>query len=128
MRDDRTPDKKYRTDQQSRNSINQQMRQSPSGTNGIVLDYDPVTNNAVVLLAQPNSDAQGEILTDVPCPAMIGVQHQAPEAGRGCWVQFKGSDMTFPIITHYFNYNYEKFDYSKQNQAVNPLPRFMLDM
>lgn len=92
---------------------------------GIVMNYEPSTNTATVLMASPGSDQPGEIHKEVMCPTNIGVQSVAPEPGRPCWVVFKNNNIAFPIITNFFNHVYDQIDYTKQTKAVNPLPKFM---
>lgn len=95
---------------------------------GIVITYDQNSNTATVLMAQKGSDAAGEIYHNVPCPTTMGVQTVAPDPGRQCAVTFKNGNIGSPIITNFFNYMYEQFDYSKQNTAPAPMPYFMRGM
>lgn len=95
---------------------------------GIIMDYDSTNNTATVLMSSAASDEPGELLKQVMCPTHIGVQSVAPEPGRPCWVVFKNGTIASPIITNYFNHAFDQVDYTKQYQATNPLPRFMMIM
>lgn len=92
---------------------------------GIVTGYDRTSNTATVLMTASDSDLPSEVLKNVPCPVLLGVQTVAPEPGRPCWVVFKGNSETFPVISHFFNHSYEKFDYKRQNNASTGIPSFV---
>ena len=96
---------------------------------GIVMSYDDVENTATVMLSAPDSDGTGDIIRGVLCPVYPGIQMAAPEPGRPCWVVFKDrTGEKFPIISHYFNHNYRKFDYQKQSKHFTGFPRFYTAM
>lgn len=95
---------------------------------GVVLKYSVRENTATVLMSQPGSDQIGHIYTNVPCPTTVGLQMAAPEFGRPCWVQFADGTMSNPMITHYFNHNYEDIDHRRHSQAINDTPRFMTEL
>lgn len=96
---------------------------------GIIMGYDEVTNTATVLLSSPTSETAGDMIKNVPCPLIMGVQMAAPEPGRPCWVCFKGnSGERHPMITHYFNHNYQKYDYDRHSSASTGIPYYMLSM
>jgi len=96
---------------------------------GIVLSYDPNANTANVQMVKQNNPTMGQVYKNVPCPTTIGVQGVAPEMGRPCWVDFKGSGTSsdyFPVITTFFNHAYNQIDYPKQGPSVNNTPRYIL--
>lgn len=95
-----------------------------SGREGVVMAYNEFKNTASVLMSLPKSEGFGAILEDVPCPTIMGVQTVAPEPGRMCWVAFKDSNERKPIITHYYNHAYFKYDYGIQRNANNLVPNF----
>lgn len=95
---------------------------------GIIMDYDKLRNRATVLMSSAASDEVGEILKDVLCPTSIGVQGVSPEPGRPVWVVFKNGSITFPVITNFFNHAFDEIDYTRQYQANNAIPRYMLVM
>lgn len=94
---------------------------------GIILAYDTQNNTAQVLMANQGSEEPGEIFSNVPCPVYVGIQTVAPEKGRPCWITFKDSSYSYPVVTHYFNHAYNSIDYNRQNAAVNTTPRFMFN-
>lgn len=95
---------------------------------GFVTSYDATRNTARVIMSRPGSDQPGEIYNNVPCPVQLGIQGVAPEPGRPCWVVFKGGNFQYPIITHFFNYNYGEHDYGRSTRAGQVLPGFMMEM
>ena len=96
---------------------------------GVVLNYDGVTNTATVLMSSPVTESAGDILENVPCPVTMGIQTAAPEPGRPCWVCFKGNrGENYPMISHFFNHNFQKYDYQRHPQAASGIPYYMLSM
>lgn len=95
---------------------------------GVIISYDRRTNLATVLLTGPSSDQTGDMVRDVPCPVYMGFQLAAPEPGRPCWVDFRGKEDSGPVITHYFNHNYSKYDMDRSSRADTGVPQFMLHM
>ena len=95
---------------------------------GVIMSYDMFTNTATVVITGENTDAIDEILRNVPCPVYMGIQTVAPEPGRPCMVIFRNGAMTNPLITHYYNHSYERFDYPRLNSAAYSLPTYMVSM
>lgn len=116
--------------QQVRDIISQHSAEGNGGGRyGIVQSYDTRTNTATVLMSSTDSDAVGDILTNVLCPVTLGIQTVAPEAGRPCWVVFKGErNDKKAMISHYFNHRFDTYDYSKQYNTNSSMPRYMLGM
>jgi hypothetical protein len=92
---------------------------------GLILSYNATKNTATVALTGQDSDFITDLLKEVPCPTYMGLQVAAPEPGRGCWVAFKGGHESQPMITHFYNHDYEKFDYRKMSSAKNDIPRYL---
>lgn len=104
-------------------------RAKQKGRYGIIMSYNAYANTATVLLSSPDSDITGDLLTNVPCPIQLGIQHVAPEPGRPCWVMFKNDrDNNNAVISHYFNPLYNKYDDMKHSTAVSGIPSFMTGM
>jgi hypothetical protein len=94
------------------------------GREGVVVSYNSFKNTATVVLALPKTQEIGPIHENVPCPTNVGVIGVAPEPGRGCWVQFKDDNERNPIITHFYNPHYSKYDYPAQTPAKSMVPRY----
>lgn len=93
---------------------------------GIIQAYDPKSHTATVLMSAPDSDARGNILTNVLCPVFPGIQNVAPDLGRPCFVVFRnGQNDKKAMISHYFNHNYNKYEYTKHNFARSAIPTYM---
>jgi hypothetical protein len=78
------------------------MRQSKSRP-GVVMKFDKKTNTAVVVLDDQLSGQIGNIIGNVPCPSVMGVQFISPEAGTRCLVGFRDDNESHPYIITYFN-------------------------
>lgn len=109
-------------------TLSQHNNETPTDRYGIVASYDPVTNTAKVLSSAPDSDRLGDIYDRVPCPTTAGIQMAAPEPGRGCWLIFSGRNEGRPMISHFFNHDYQKYDYYRHTIADNGVPNFMVSM
>ena len=96
---------------------------------GVVLSYNGVTNTATVLMSSPSTESAGDIIENVPCPVLMGIQMAAPEPGRPCWVCFKGNrGEKYPMISQFFNHDFEKYDYQRHTAASTGIPFYMLSM
>ena len=93
---------------------------------GMILAYNPVKNTATVAMSGQDSDYITEIIKDVPCPTYNGIQAYAPEAGRHCYVVFKGGRESQPMITHYYNHDYEKYDYHRVSNSRSDIPKYLM--
>lgn len=113
-------------DKHLRDKIDIADNQRSKPRHGIVTAYDRENNTATVLLSDPTTDVPTDVLTNVPCPVMLGIQMVAPEPGRPCVVIFKGASESIPYITHFFNHRYGKYDYDRQTQSSTGVPNFML--
>lgn len=113
---------------EARTAVNENKLQSMTGRLGVIASYDDVTNTATVMISGEQSDAVEDILRNVMCPVVLGVQSVAPSAGRLCWVVFKNGNYSQPLISHYYNHRYDQYDYPKQTQANNGLPSYLLGM
>jgi hypothetical protein len=99
----------------------------PTGRYGVISSYDPLTNTATVLLTAPDSDLVQQIIPKVPCPVYHGIQNAGPQPGTLCWVSFlSAKNESRPIITHFFNHNYEGKDYYRHTDARTGVPQYML--
>src|SRR5687768_10273233 len=110
------------TKSQVTDSINASKQTSMSGSLGVIISYDRNNNTATVAITQSDSDEIREILNNVPCPVVMGVQTVAPEPGRLCWLNFKNGNITSPMVIHYYNHRYQQFDYERQYRTGFDLP------
>ena len=92
---------------------------------GIIVNYDPISNTADVLMSEAVSDQPQDVITGVPCPTSIGIQQAAPNIGRGCWVVFDGVSQKNPYIISIHNLHYSKYDYDVQTRSSISIPTFL---
>lgn len=109
-------------------TISADRAQKPNGVLGVISSYDRYTHTATVIASRPDTDEVEEILQNVPCPVLLGVQAVAPEPGRPCYVVFKGGNRTQALITHYYNHRYDQYDYSRQTKADVAIPSYLLNI
>lgn len=95
-------------------NVNNQMEPSRQG---VLIDYNPYNNTAIVALSSQNGDNIGEIIENVPCPHTPGIQTHAPEPGKLCWVTFRNGNMRQPVITHFYSNDFRRFDYRRHYWA-----------
>lgn len=121
-----------RINQKFQNLVNQTIadHQAPyaSARHGIIMSYDPMYHTATVLVSDKETDGQGKLFKNVPCPVMLGVQRVAPETGQFCWIAFESSNENSPLITHYYNYSYAEKDMDRQTSIKSGLPKFNLSI
>ena len=110
------------------NSYSDRQFQRMSGRFGVISQYDVRKNTATVFITKEQTDEIEDILTNVMCPRTLGVQQVAPNPGMMCWVVFKDNNITQPLITHFFNHQYEDFDYKKQNVIKDTLPSYLMGL
>lgn len=115
---------KYIKDQAAQSNM-----ETPTPRYGIISSYNTNNNTATVILSAPDSDGIQQILDRVPCPITPGVQMAAPGPGTPCFVVFLSSrNESRPIISHFFNHEYQKRDYYRHTDARNGISQFYLNM
>jgi hypothetical protein len=70
---------------------------------GVVMSFDRKKNTAIIVLEDKMSGSIGEIIKDVPCPDIQGVQTVAPTAGSRCIVSFRDDNERYPHIVSFIN-------------------------
>lgn len=65
---------------------------------GTVVQYNKYTHTAMVVLQSQYAGTIGNIIKDVPCPMIYGVQTVAPEPGDECMVGFQDDNERNPYI------------------------------
>lgn len=108
------------------NLINQTRNQNTSGRIGSVVSYDKFSNTATIIVSKQNSNQIDQILKNVQCPAIVGLQTVSPTPGRTCWVVFKDGNINQPLITHFFNHDYSGSEYQKQNSIAFSIPSYLM--
>lgn len=70
---------------------------------GTIMQYDKGTNTAVIVLQSQYAGTIGNIIKDVPCPMIYGLQSVAPEPGDECMVGFQDDNERMPYIISYID-------------------------
>ena len=70
---------------------------------GTVVQYDKYTNKAVIVLQSQYAGTIGNIIKDVPCPMIYGIQIVSPEPGDECMVGFQDDNERMPYIITFIN-------------------------
>lgn len=99
--------------------------QYPAGVLGVIASYDRYTNTATVITTKADTDEVEEILKNVPCPVLLGIQAAAPDPGMPCYVIFKGGNRTQALISHYYNHKYDEYNYGPQTKADIDIPSYL---
>jgi hypothetical protein len=93
---------------------------------GVIMSFDRKSNTVVVVLEDKMSGAVGEILNNVPCPDIQGVQTVAPTAGSRCIIGFRDDNERWPYIISFINdINFQAK--SRVNYSVDTgIPNFLI--
>lgn len=70
---------------------------------GVIMSFDSRKNTVLVVLEDKMSGTIGDILKDVPCPDIQGVQMVAPTAGSRCIIGFRDDNERYPYIISFIN-------------------------
>jgi hypothetical protein len=93
---------------------------------GVIMNYDGKKNTATIVLEDKMSGAVGDILREVPCPDIQGIQTVAPTAGSRCIIGFRDDNERYPYIISFINdinFQYK----TRVNSGVDTgVPNFMV--
>ena len=92
---------------------------------GVIMQFDKKMNTAVIVLDDPFSGQVGNIINNVPCPEIMGVQMVAPSPGTRCLVGFRDDNENNPYIVTYFTDPGKISGYSSNYFASTGIPKFM---
>lgn len=104
---------------------NNQLQQSKTRS-GTIMSYSKMTNTAVIVLDDRMTNQIGNIIRDVPCPAVMGVQSVAPIAGTRCVVGFSDANERFPHIVSYTDGTSSLGKYMPNYNVNTGVPKFMV--
>ena len=97
----------------------------PKNRPGTVMAYNSAQNTATVMVDEKYSDLIGNILANVPCPFVYGVQTVAPAPGTRCLVGFRDAEEKQPYVLMYFNENHSHKNV--RNTSIDTgIPKFMV--
>lgn len=92
---------------------------------GVVMQFDKKMNTAVVILDDPLSGQLGNIINNVPCPEIMGIQMVSPGPGTRCLVGFRDDNESSPYIITYFTDPGKNSGYFNNYVANTGIPKFM---
>ena len=92
----------------------------------ILVSYDRGTNTAKLLVEDRNSGELSDIITNVPCPYVNGIQTVAPEPGARCVVGFRDVNETIPFVVSFYVSPNDSGYYHNNNRASSHIPRYMV--
>jgi hypothetical protein len=91
---------------------------------GTIMVYNASQNTATVLVDEKYSDLIGNMLPNVPCPFIYGVQSVAPAPGTRCLVAFRDAEEKQPYIVMYFNETHSHKN-TRNNAVDTGIPKFL---
>jgi hypothetical protein len=113
-------------DQKIQDQINLSNLQQPRTRPGVVMSFNKMSNTAVVVLDDHNSELMGSVLNDVPCPVTKGVQSVSPTIGTRCLVAFRDTNESSPYILNFFDDTKRNISFPLNYVVDTGIPRFMV--
>lgn len=98
-----------------------------TGSLGVITSYNPYNHTASVAITENDTDEIREILKNVPCPIMYGIQGVAPQPGKLCYVAFRNGKIQSPMIIAIYNHRYDQYDYETQNKTYFAMPSHLME-
>ena len=93
---------------------------------GIIVSYNRASSTADVILDEQYSESMGNVLKNVPCPLVKGVQSVSPTMGTRCLIGFRDANESNPYILNFFD-DVTTNKFHIRNSTVNTgIPRFMV--
>jgi hypothetical protein len=92
---------------------------------GVIMQFDKKSNLATIILDDAYSGQVGNIISSVPCPAIMGVQNVAPEPGTRCLVGFRDDNENKAYVISYFEESNLGSNYSSNYTVNTGIPKFM---
>jgi hypothetical protein len=93
---------------------------------GIIVSYNKASSTADVILDEQYSESMGNVLKNVPCPLVKGVQSVSPTMGTRCLIGFRDTNELNPYILNFFD-DVTTNKFHIRNSVVNTgIPRFMV--
>lgn len=100
------------------------MRQSKTRP-GVIMSFDIRKNAASVIIDDQYSGQTGNIIHDVPCPMMNGIQTVAPEPGTRCLIGFRDDNEKNAYIISIFEEVGMSSGYMYNYTVNTGIPKFM---
>ncbi len=104
---------------------NNQLQQSKTRS-GTIMSYNKMNNTVVIVLDDRMTNQIGNIIKDVPCPSIMGVQSVAPTAGARCVVGFSDTNEKVAYIVSYTDGTSSLGKYMPSYSVNSGIPKFMV--
>lgn len=93
---------------------------------GTVMGYDKKNNVATIVLDEQFSDAIGNVINNVPCPVVRGIQTVSPTIGSRCLVAFRSNSELTPYIVNFIEDTMSKSGSYRDTVVRTGIPKFMV--
>jgi hypothetical protein len=93
---------------------------------GIIVSYNRASSTADVILDEQYSENMGNVLKNVPCPLVKGVQSVSPTLGTRCLIGFRDTNESNPYILNFFDDVATNKFYIRNSVVNTGIPRFMV--
>ncbi len=93
---------------------------------GVVASYDKNTNTAKVMIENRYSDQMTDVVTNVSCPMIQGLQSVAPEIGARCLVAFKDGTEAMPYILSFYATPHDMSPLMYNSASDMGIPRYLI--
>jgi len=113
-------------DQKINDQISNHKFQQSKTRPATIMGYDQRTNTATIMLDEKYSNTIGDMIANVQCPFLYGVQTVAPTPGTRCYVAFRDNAEREPYIIGYFNDENSGFKFIVNNSVDTGIPRYMV--
>lgn len=112
-------------DNKIQTQINESRMRQAKTRPGVIMSFDMKKNSASIILDEQNSSQTGNILYDVPCPLINGVQTVAPEPGTRCLVGFRDDNERNAYVISVFEEVGMSSGYMYNYTVNTGIPKFM---
>lgn len=93
---------------------------------GTVVSFDKMKNTMVVILDDRVTNHIGNIVKDIPCPTIQGVQMTAPVIGSRCIIGFVDDSERYPYIISFIDGHDAVGKYIPNYGIETGIPKFLV--
>jgi hypothetical protein len=93
---------------------------------GVVASYDKDTNTAKVMIENRYSDQMTDVVTNVSCLMIQGLQSVAPEVGARCLVGFRDNSERMPYILSFYATPHDMSPMMYNSMSDMGIPRYLI--
>jgi hypothetical protein len=93
---------------------------------GTIVSFDKMKNTMVVILDDRVTNQIGNIIKDVPCPSVQGVQMTAPTIGSRCIIGFVDDSERYPYVVSFIDGHDAAGKFIPNYGIETGVPRFLV--